>query len=85
MSDLSAGSRAAYTFIGDQFFGLNNDPSLMAEMRSGFLAPYGNIQSMIPVVSQFGEIARQYKADEMVGINLLAMKLADNMNIQNAI
>ena len=85
MGDLSAGSRAAYTFIGDQFFGLNSDPSLMAEMRSGFLAPYGNVQAAVPVISQFGEIYKQYKADEMVGVNLLAMKLSDNMNIQNAI
>lgn len=85
MDDISAEARAGYAFIGNTLFGLKSDPELLAEMRGGFLAPFGNVSSIYPMIGRIGDIGREMTADQVVGNNVMAMKLQDNYTINTGI
>jgi hypothetical protein len=70
-------------FIGGQFFGIEPDKDLMANMRGGFLGGILNSGAMITAAQNTINAVGELKAGDIIFNNVMAEKLRQRSNIVN--
>ena len=83
MDDLSKGMYTGMQFIGHQFFGLQADRELMANMRGGFLGGIMNHGTMITAVQNFTNTTGELNAGSIIFNNLMAEKIRQRADLVN--
>lgn len=71
-NDLSTEARGAMSFLGSTLLGLYSDPQLLAEMRGGFLAPYGNAMTLVNTYSRFGDVVTDIKTTNLAANSVMS-------------
>lgn len=83
MDDLSTGLYTGLAFVGGQFFGVEPDKDLMANMRGGFLGGILNSGAMITAAQNTINAVGELKAGDIIFNNVMAEKLRQRSNIVN--
>lgn len=83
IDDLSTGLYTGLAFVGHQFFGMQADRELMANMRGGFIGGILNHGTVISAVQNYTNGRGELKAGDIVFNNVMAEKLRQRSNIIN--
>lgn len=83
VDDLSTGLYTGMAFIGGQFFGIEPDKELMANMRGGFLGGILNSGAFITAGQNINNAVGELKAGDVFFNNVMAEKLRQRSNIVN--
>ena len=83
IDDLSTGLYTSYQFIGNQFFGMQSDRQLLANMRGGFLGGILNHGTAITAVQNFTNAKGEINAGSVIFNNVMAEKIRQRANLVN--
>lgn len=83
IDDLSTGLYTGLSFIGNQFFGMQADRELMANMRGGFIGGILNHGTLITAVHNATNATGEIKAGDLIFNNVMAEKLRQRSNLIN--